>query len=311
MKLIMRGILILSIFVTVGIHVADADEIEESSNRSDKSYEVIMKQDILSLMMAYPEYISAVEKSQDGKIFVITVSGKKILYDDKQKKNFNQKMDNSDLQDILEDIYPLESIYKLLEVNSDPGRFRNYDLLNEVYGKSEGQVSKNLVGVPAPYNNYEFNKSNGAADSLRAVMVELKLLAKNNQSVASLISPINGTFNYRLIAGTGKLSPHAYGIAIDVRSNPSDYWKWATREAGEKRMLSYPKELVEVFEKYNFVWGGKWGHFDILHFEYRPEVVIKAKYFGGVVDEDQWFGSVIRDDNVNGYIEIINSVLGQ
>ena len=32
-----------------------------------------------------------------------------------------------------------------------------------------------------------------------------------------------------------------------------------------------PKEIVDVFEKYGFIWGGRWYHYDTMHFEYRPE----------------------------------------
>jgi hypothetical protein len=307
-KLFLCGFIILTIVLTpVNGIKAFANNTEENN---DASYNITMKQDILTLMMAYPEYITGVEKSEEGKVFVLTTSGKKILYDDKQSKDFNGKMDNADLQDILEDIYPLSAPDKLLDINRDPGRFRNYNLLNEVYGNSERAVSTNLIGVPAPYKSYQFNKNNGAAESLKTAMEELKQLSLGNGAVSSLINPINGTFNYRVISGTGKLSPHAYGIAIDINSNPSDYWKWASREAGEKRMLSYPKELVETFEKNNFVWGGKWGHFDILHFEYRPEILIKARYFGeNFKDDMEWFGNISRDEKINNYISIIEAAL--
>ena len=36
-----------------------------------------------------------------------------------------------------------------------------------------------------------------------------------------------------------------------------------------------PIEIAEVFEKYGFIWGGKWYHFDTMHFEYRPELLIQ------------------------------------
>lgn len=306
-KLFICGFIILTILLTPFNNISVfADDTRENSD----TYNIKMKQDILTLMMAYPEYITRIEKSEDGKVFIVTASGKKILYDDKQTKDFNGKMDNADLQDILEDIYPLSMLDKLLDINRDPGRFRNYNLLNEVYGSSEKLVSSNLVGVPSPYKSYQFNKNNGAAESLKNAMEELKQLAQGNGAISALINPVNGTFNYRVISGTGKLSPHAYGIAIDLNSNPSDYWKWASREAGEKRMLSYPKELVETFEKNNFVWGGKWGHFDILHFEYRPEILIKARYFGETFEDDmEWFGEVPRDEKINEYISIIESTL--
>ncbi|MFR1710001.1 MAG: M15 family metallopeptidase [Clostridium sp.] len=307
-KLLVCGFIILTILLTpVSNMIAIADDAKENNN---SNYNITMKQDILTLMMAYPEYITGVEKSEEGKVFIVTASGKKILYDDKQSKDFNGKMDNADLQDILEDIYPLSMPDKLLDINRDPGRFRNYNLLNEVYGGSEREVSSNLIGVPSPYKSYQFNKNNGAAESLKVAMEELKQLSQGNNAVSALINPVNGTFNYRVISGTGKLSPHAYGIAIDIKSNPSDYWKWSSREAGEKRMLSYPRELVETFERNNFVWGGKWGHFDILHFEYRPEIIIKAKYFGETYNNSmEWFGEIPRDEKINEYIRIIESTL--
>lgn len=307
-KLFLCGFITLTILLTpVNGIKAFANNTEENN---DANYNITMKQDILTLMMAYPEYITGVEKGEEGKVFVVTTSGKKILYDDKQSKDFNGKMDNADLQDILEDIYPLSTPDKLLDINRDPGRFRNYNLLNEVYGNSERAVSTNLIGVSSPYKSYQFNKNNGAAESLKTAMEELKQLSLGNGAVSSLINPVNGTFNYRVISGTGKLSPHAYGIAIDINSNPSDYWKWASREAGEKRMLSYPKELVETFEKNNFVWGGKWGHFDILHFEYRPEILIKARCFGeNFKDDMEWFGNISRDEKINNYITIIEAAL--
>ena len=33
-------------------------------------------------------------------------------------------------------------------------------------------------------------------------------------------------------------------------------------------------EVVEIFEKYGFIWGGKWYHYDTMHFEYRPELLV-------------------------------------
>nr|WP_297937988.1 M15 family metallopeptidase [uncultured Campylobacter sp.] len=32
-----------------------------------------------------------------------------------------------------------------------------------------------------------------------------------------------------------------------------------------------PEEIVRVFEKHGFIWGGRWVSFDTMHFEYRPE----------------------------------------
>jgi hypothetical protein len=35
-----------------------------------------------------------------------------------------------------------------------------------------------------------------------------------------------------------------------------------------------PLELVAIFEKHGFIWGGKWYHYDTMHFEYRPELLV-------------------------------------
>jgi hypothetical protein len=30
---------------------------------------------------------------------------------------------------------------------------------------------------------------------------------------------------------------------------------------------------VAVFERHGFIWGGRWAHYDTMHFEYRPELL--------------------------------------
>ena len=32
-----------------------------------------------------------------------------------------------------------------------------------------------------------------------------------------------------------------------------------------------------IFEKHGFIWGGRWYHYDTMHFEYRPEMIAIAK----------------------------------
>lgn len=309
MKRLIAYILLSLNIVSLGKNIMPVNLEENITCNTESVYDITIKQDILTLMMAYPEYISGVEKTNEG-IYILTAKNKRILYDDMKVKNSDQKIDNADVQDILEDIYSLKMPAKLEDVNNDPGRFRCYSLFNEVYGSGEAEVNSNLTGVYAPYNKYQFNKNNGAAEALGNAMKELKDIAPGNSKVGELVGSINGTFNYRVIAGTGKLSPHAYGIAIDIASNPSDYWKWSSREAGEKRVLYYPEELVKTFEKYNFVWGGKWGHFDTLHFEYRPEILMKARYFSEQIEPGStWYDNVPINEKIQEYINIIEDAL--
>nr|WP_185652473.1 M15 family metallopeptidase [Clostridium sp. DJ247] len=280
-------------------------------NSNEDIYNITMKQDLLCLMMAYPEYVTAVEKGSDGYVYLIMKSGGKIIYDDKRVKNAEQKLENPDLQDMLEQIYPLHCVNKIMDKNFDPGRYRVYNLLREVYGGSKQKIESNLVSVNLGYKSFQFNKEGKASEALKNVMKELVTLTKEKNNIGAYLFPCSGTFNYRLISGTNRLSPHSFGIAIDLARNKRDYWKWASKEEGEKRLASYPKEIVEVFERNNFVWGGKWQHFDILHFEYRPEIILKARYFGNKDNTKQyWYDGVpLEEHNVEDYIKKIDEVL--
>ena len=245
----------------------------------DPIYQTTLKRDILCLMMAYPGYIQDLEVDSVGKTYVVLKSGKKIIYDDFKEKNVWQKSGNPDIQDMLEQIYPLSEIKELLPEYYNPGCARIYPLFKEVYGTNKSQIEKNLVKVSIGYKFVEFNKNNHAAAALQAVMKELLPLARKDYKVYNAAFPSNGTYYYRLIGGTNRLSSHAFGIAIDLHSNKYDYWRWSSREQGQKRLDNYPQSIVRIFEKNGFIWGGKWGNFDIMHYEYRPEIIYKARYF--------------------------------
>lgn len=276
------------------------------------SYYTGMKQDILCLMLAYPEYIENVER-QDERVYIVMKSGRKILYDDKKPKSIETVIAYPDLQDMLEQVYPISPAKKLADINQDPGRPRIYSLLNEVYGASQKQIENNLVNIRIGSSSFRFNKNNRAAEALKNVAGELASLTEKRPVIRAYIYPISGTYNYRTIAGTNRLSSHSYGIAIDLAVGKRDYWRWTSREEGQKRLSAYPVEIVELFEKNNFIWGGKWGHFDIMHFEYRPEIVIKARYFGNTSSSHKlWYEGVPTDNEyVRNCIKKIDEATGR
>lgn len=277
---------------------------------TESSYDVAMKRDILCLMLAYPDYIAFIERQEGEKVYIVLKSGLKLIYDDKKQKNMESKMANPDLQDMLEQPYPLATTGTLMEKDYDPGRVRVYGLLKEAYGSNKQQVENRLANIRAGGGNFQFNNYNGAGEALKSAMTELISLARGNSKVTAAAFPSSGTFNYRVISGTNRLSPHAFGIAIDLARDSRDYWKWATREQGQKRLESYPKEIVEIFEKNNFIWGGKWGHFDILHFEYRPEIMMKARYFGEEHrDIDPWYKGAPENNETKVVIDKIEDAL--
>jgi hypothetical protein len=71
------------------------------------------------------------------------------------------------------------------------------------------------------------------------------------------------------------MSAHAYGIAIDLNVSYVDYWQWnkPAPDGSYPYKNRIPWEIVLIFEKYGFIWGGKWHHYDTVHFEYRPEML--------------------------------------
>lgn len=308
-KYLSSFIVMLFLFIFVFSTVKASNNLAATVENNKGTYDTTMKQDILCLMMAYPEYITDVNRDETGRVYIILKSGSKILYDDRKTKNSEEKLAYPDLQDMMEQIYPLTPVSGLMSKDFDPGRIRVYNLLGEVYGKSSAQIQGNLRGVG--YGNLQFNGKNKAADSLKDAMKELVQLSKQRRDISSCLYPINGTFNYRCIAGTNRLSPHAYGIAIDLAIDSRDYWKWATPKQGEQRIQSYSKDLVKVFEEHNFIWGGKWSHFDILHFEYRPEIILKARYFGKSLDvKEKWYEKVPKEQpEIKEYINKINKAL--
>ena len=68
---------------------------------------------------------------------------------------------------------------------------------------------------------------------------------------------------------------HGHGIAIDIALKHSDYWRNSSpeKDGAYAYKNEIPMEIVRVFEKHGFIWGGKWHHYDTMHFEYRPELL--------------------------------------
>ena len=74
--------------------------------------------------------------------------------------------------------------------------------------------------------------TNGVADHLRAVSRDLEALPAKFQVY---LKPSAGTYNCRAIAGTTRMSMHAYAAAIDINVKYTDYWRWggARRRDGQ------------------------------------------------------------------------------
>ena len=226
-----------------------------------------------SLIAAYPDFLV---DYKDG--YLLLSDSSKIVYDDEQNKSFEEKMDNADPEDMFSFKYDIKAAKP--EYLQDAGRSRCERLFKFMYGSNEAEVRSNLVKVDWFGGSVIFTQVNGAADSLRSVAREIKTHSELKPYLQS-----SGTFYWRKVRGANRLSAHSYGIAIDIGVSFSDYWLWKNKGKKETDSLQYanrmPQALIDIFERHGFIWGGRWYHYDTMHFEYRPEIL------SGCIDKKQ------------------------
>jgi D-alanyl-D-alanine carboxypeptidase len=230
-----------------------------------------------ALVAAYPDFLASAE----GNDLVWTDSTHMTLDDGKGAKPFEVLLDVPDLKDMFYAPYPRGAAGLPPAHNSDPGRVRFQALFDKMYGDcTRGEVERNLVDVVwLPRKGAQRLKAtrvNGVAGKLQAVSDELDRLP---DGFTRYLVPSAGTYNCRVVAGTRRVSAHGHGIAIDIASGPADHWLWNKPGAdGRYRYKNrVPMEIVAIFEKYGFIWGGRWYHYDTMHFEYRPEILAAAR----------------------------------
>lgn len=190
-------------------------------------------------------------------------------------KPFQQLLREPSIVDQFRLPYPRGPLAGPPALDADPGRFRNIVFFKKLYGSCDkGDVSPRLVPIVWLPNTWgktiRITSVNRVDERLRAVSSEIDALPDKIKHAAY---PLAGTYNCRVVADTGQLSPHAFGIAIDLNPAISDYWYWESRGGVITYKNRMPDEIVEIFEKHGFIWGGKWYHFDTMHFEYRPELL--------------------------------------
>lgn len=221
-----------------------------------------------ALLHAYPSFVKGYDNGR-----LLLADGTSMTYDDGTKKTFTEMLDNSDPQDMFELEYNKESPSP--GYLQDAGRSRCDLFFKKMYGSSASSVRQHLVSVQWFGGKVQFTKLNGAADSLRAVYRELA----NHPDLRPYLKS-SGTFYWRKVRGANRQSAHSYGIAIDVGVALSDYWLWKYPGKKETDKIQYhnrmPLKMVEIFERHGFIWGGRWYHFDTMHFEFRPEILMMS-----------------------------------
>lgn len=228
---------------------------------------------VARIIDAYPDTLEKIEGNE-----LVWRDGTRMPLDDGHGvKAFADWIENPDIEDMLRVPYPAGTPAVALAPESDPGRARNALFFEKMYGDCrEGDVKpklKTIVWLPSKAKQrLQVTTVNGVADRLEAISRELDALPAEFDKY---LVPAGGTYNCRPIAGTGRISAHGYGIAIDIAVAQSDYWRWASGAGAGKVAFRnrIPDQIVRIFERHGFIWGGRWYHYDTMHFEYRPELL--------------------------------------
>jgi hypothetical protein len=223
-----------------------------------------------ALVAAYPDHLAG----REGNELVWKDGTRMPISDGKTGKSFNELLDTADLDDMFVQTYTPGPPTGEPAVDHDPGRIRNAAFFVKMYGGCHaGEVKAHLTPVRwVDGSTVRVSDVNRLAVRLQHVS---DALAKLPKKFRKYLVPSAGTYNCRNIAGTTRHSMHAFAAAIDISTAHTDYWLWNKPVDGRYPYRNrIPIEIVEIFERHGFIWGGKWYHYDTMHFEYRPELFL-------------------------------------
>jgi len=179
------------------------------------------------------------------------------------------------------------SLERLREPVPGPAGLPTYctDLLESLWGRTEAQIREH--GRSTTFLDHRMFLNELVVGPLAVVESEILRAAGSDDSVAAWIEQLDITYSFssREIAGSAARSQHSWGLAVDLVPRSYEglhvYWRWSRvfdrdgwyRIPVEERW-SPPQPVIEIFERHGFIWGGKWLHFNMIHFEYRPEILL-------------------------------------
>jgi hypothetical protein len=265
----MNKFIIIHLFFCFSSYIPVFQVFEKKVENKKKSESEVPK-NVLKLM----KYYSIISEYKNNYIYFS--DGSKLIYDDHKTKNVTELINSPDIEDMFIYEYNKWSGNKIPQY-FDPGRIRNEEFFKKIYGTNKQNVQEKLISVnwcpklcAQKIQITTINKINKKIDSI-------SMEIDRHPEFSKYIQNIGGTFNWRNIQGTKRLSMHSFGMTIDLNVKYSNYWQWEAKTTNETVKLKYankiPLELVKIFEKHGFIWGGNWYHYDTMHFEYRPELL--------------------------------------
>ena len=224
-------------------------------------------------LACYARFYAVEVVEESGVWFARLPDAARIPYDDGKTKTLEERDQDPDLEDTFAMPYPQGAIGAVTDEDQDPGRIRVDAIFRATYGATEGAVRAALVKVDFLGEKVRVHRR--IVEPLAKVTRRLEALLAKEPKLKPFFTTLGGTFNFRNIAGTERLSMHSYGVAIDLNVARSAYWRWDKPPRWKNK---FPQSIVDAFEAEGFIWGGRWFHYDTMHFEYRPELVDRSCY---------------------------------
>jgi hypothetical protein len=213
------------------------------------------------------------EQSQ-GRWEAVLPDGRRLPYDDGRTKSAEERLDAPDLQDMFAQRYQPGAIRAVTTPDEDPGRARVDALFQARYGATRATVD----AVPLVLFGKTLRVHRLAEPAFARVRQRLEDLVKARPELRVFFADVGGTLVFRNIAGTSRRSMHSYGVSLDINVGRSHYWRWQKPKSPLRWQNTIPQEIVDAFEAEGFIWGGRWYHYDTMHFEYRPELLDPSCY---------------------------------
>jgi hypothetical protein len=170
-------------------------------------------------------------------------------------------------------------------------------------GRTRREIESNLVR--SSFLGYPLTIHREIAARVSRVEAAVRKTALSDPETAAFIKGIGsiGGYNWRDIQGTGNMSYHSWGLAIDIQprnlNGKTIYWLWE-RSYNKDWMLvplqqrwQPPASVIKAFEDEGFIWGGKWEQYDNMHFEYRPELHELNRLLG--IQKQRRNGAALQD----------------
>lgn len=245
-------------------------------------------QEVMSLSDAYRSHIDDID-FRDGDI-AFRINDVWIYYQGGRmlaEKNLSSRKNYASL------FYPYPSGALKTIPPFNPPEQRASDFLDAMFGRTSLEIRNHGQSVSFLKHTAFVNRI--CVEPLKKVEQKILAEARFDPEVRDFIADLKILYSFQRknVIGTGSVSYHSYGLALDLIPKSYErkhvYWKWSAvlNKTWYKTpwfltplnsRWSPPQPVIEAFEENGFIWGGKWVHFDTVHFEYRPELLKKRSH---------------------------------